>query len=443
MLFRIRHTPHPRARARKVFSVYVNDQRLSWLITKCAGAHVSFPETKVPCLHHASRLIHDIKELWAPMKILVVHSFYRQDVPSGENVAVEQMVNAMRSGGFDVTEFYRYTDLESKKPLFGLRSAVSALTGLDWSGAADSVDWSEIDVVNAHNTFPNFGSNWLKSCRRPLVTTVHNFRFTCANGLLYRDGRLCLDCVASAPWPGVKNGCYQGSVIKSIPVALGPHGKGVSSPILTASRHVIAQTPRVRELLSRTGFPPERTVLVPGFVEDLKRPISRAPIDIKYVVVGRDTPEKGVAELLAIWPAKKRLDVIGTRNSKAAAEEGNGWISFRGTLSRDVIRRELQDYTALIFPGRVWEGALPLVVREAAEAGIPVVAFDGSSAADFVRETGAGRVYYDRASLRRVLHYVEERNQFLRKTARTAFTDSLSEERWLASMTELLLRTIG
>ena len=42
----------------------------------------------------------------------------------------------------------------------------------------------------------------------------------CVNGLLFRDGRVCEDCLGRlAPWPGVLRGCYRGSRAASAAVA--------------------------------------------------------------------------------------------------------------------------------------------------------------------------------------------------------------------------------
>jgi hypothetical protein len=50
--------------------------------------------------------------------------------------------------------------------------------------------------------------------------TLHNYRLLCANGMLFRDGRPCEDCVASHPWHGVRHGCYRASKAVSVPAAV-------------------------------------------------------------------------------------------------------------------------------------------------------------------------------------------------------------------------------
>lgn len=374
------------------------------------------------------------------MKILVVHSFYRQSEPSGENVAVRQMAAALRSGGSEVVELFRFTDKECKKPLFGVRTAVSALTGLDWGRASKAVDLEEIDVINVHNVSPNFGTKWLVRTHKPVVTTVHNYRFTCANGLLFREGGQCRQCVGVFPLAAIRHGCYQKSSVKTAPVAVGPTGRGVAFPVIAASNIVVAQTRQVRDVLVETGVPPERVVEIPGFVEDQNREASPPPSTPKYVFIGRNSPEKGLRELLDIWPVGKRLDVFGTVDIGLVREGDARPIEFRGAMSRERVRHLLPNYTALIFPGLALEGAVPLVVREAMEAGVPVIALAGSSAAEFVVETRAGAVYRTRDDLSLALLAVEQESLFLRRLSRRVFVSTLSKDAWLSKMTSTLRR---
>jgi hypothetical protein len=42
-----------------------------------------------------------------------------------------------------------------------------------------------------------------------VIQFVHNYRFACANGLYFRDGRVCQDCLGKrVPWPAVTHSCY-------------------------------------------------------------------------------------------------------------------------------------------------------------------------------------------------------------------------------------------
>jgi len=180
------------------------------------------------------------------------------------------------------------------------------------------------------------------------------------------------------------------------------------------------------------GVAPTRLHLIPGFVEERNTTFIAAPAVPCFVFVGRASSEKGLAELLEIWPQEYRLDIIGSGEfgNRNPADFSN--VRFLGIRDRDWILKILPSYTALIFPGRVWEGAYPLVVREALEAGVPVVALSGSSAADLVAEEGVGAVYADEDSdnLWLALNNVISAGNDLRAAARALFEHALTEAQW-------------
>ena len=141
---------------------------------------------------------------------------------------------------------------------------------------------------------------------------------------------------------------------------------------------------------------------------------------------------------MAEWPSDWALDVIGTEGWAGTEVSAN--VTFRGRLGRDEIRAMLSNYTALVFPGLAWEGAYPLVVREALAAGLPVVARAGSGAADLVTASGAGVVFASTAEgpLREALREVVQSEGRLRARAQRYYEGALTEERWVTSTLQAL-----
>ena len=162
------------------------------------------------------------------MRVAVVHSFYRSDQPSGENVAVLQQVGALRNAGIEILEVFRSTDEESEAPLYKVRSAISVATGVDFGHPQRAISEFAPDLVHVHNTFPNFGTRWLTKLQIPIVTTLHNFRASCANGLLYRDGHICLECPTSGSKAAFVHGCWAPTKERSITPT--PRARSASSP---------------------------------------------------------------------------------------------------------------------------------------------------------------------------------------------------------------------
>lgn len=375
------------------------------------------------------------------MRIAVIHSFYRSSQPSGENTAVIQEIDALRRFGMQVHEIFRFTDDLQKGNAYKLKSAARVATGFDFSTVLEGVNRVKPDIVHVHNVFPNFGSRWLARVEVPIVTTVHNFRASCANGLLYRDGHVCLDCPQFGSRSSLKHDCYQDSKMATLPLAFSTKGGAKSNTLFSASQAIITQSNRVQDFMIGQGVPKNKLHLIPGFVEQRHSGASEPPNDARFVFVGRNTPEKGLRELLTIWPDKYRLDVIGADGTEFPAKKGSN-IQFLGIRSRSQITNSLQDYTALVFAGRAWEGAYPLVVREALEAGLPVIALAGSGAADLIAEIGDGLSYRDgsKSELENCLFNVISAKFELRQLARQFYSERLSEIEWATSLQKLYLQ---
>jgi len=355
-------------------------------------------------------------------------------MPSGENVAVLQQAKALERAGVEIVEIFRSTDEESIKPLHKARSAIHLATGIDGGHVGQQLRRANVDLVHVHNLWPNFGTRWLRHLKQPVITTVHNFRYACANGLLFRGGTTCIECPTSGSWAAVKHRCYHDSVMGSIPAALATMGGVQRNPVVQNSRVLVTQSRRVHDFMLTQGLAKSRLEYIPGFVEESPGTRDPVPRNPRFVFVGRPTPEKGLRELLLSWPSSLPLDVFGASANEWGPLPAS--VTLRGYLDRDELLRELPRYTALVFPGMAWEGAYPLAVREALAAGLPVVARDGTGAADLVLESRAGTVYEAEKehSLARALFDVIKHNAVLRKEAHTFFQDQLSEQRWLTKI---------
>ncbi|MGH3579342.1 MAG: glycosyltransferase, partial [Mycobacterium sp.] len=102
------------------------------------------------------------------------------------------------------------------------RFALSAWNPLAARLVTQRVRSSRPDVAHVHNTWYSLTPSVVAALARegiPVVATMHNFRLACVNGLLFREGRVCEDCVGRLPWPGVVHRCYRGSGVQSGMVA--------------------------------------------------------------------------------------------------------------------------------------------------------------------------------------------------------------------------------
>lgn len=363
------------------------------------------------------------------MRIAVIHSYYSSRQPSGENIAVDAQVAALREAGHDVLLVPQRTDEREQRRAYLLEAAWTVSTGSGPSPLAVLRRFAP-DIVHVHNLFPNWGTRWLKQLRTPLVATVHNFRAVCAAGTLYRSGAPCEECPTRGRAAAFMHGCYRGSRVASAPVALATHRDASRHPVVARADRVIVLSQRSVGTLCRFGLDPSKTDVIPNFVLPPPEAAQVHAPNGRWIYVGRLSPEKGILELLKDWPTNQPLDVVGDGPlAPSVARAATGSVRFLGPMSHDEVLRALPNYAGLAFPSRWQEGA-PLVALEAFASGLPVVAAPGNTAADLVVETGAGLVVGSGLTWATAIAQVAGQPSF-RAAALAAFNDNFSQAAWL------------
>jgi glycosyltransferase involved in cell wall biosynthesis len=252
------------------------------------------------------------------VRVVVVHNRYRSENPSGENHVVESDIEQLRADGVKVYPYIRDSDEIANWTALGKASlAVRPLVS-----PADSIAFRRMlrdvrpHIVHLHNTFPLI-SPWIvrtaKAQGVPVVQTVHNYRHVCVNGIFFRDGQMCTECVGkSFPWPAVKNGCYQGSRARSFPMAAA----------VAAHRGTWQLVDRFfpvgeagAEHLRSLGIPDGRIEVRVNVVDDPGVP---TPLGHGALFVGRLSAEKGIEMLLDAW----RRSGLGTQHTLSIAGDG-------------------------------------------------------------------------------------------------------------------------
>jgi glycosyltransferase involved in cell wall biosynthesis len=364
------------------------------------------------------------------MRIALVHSFYRSTVPSGENVAVLAQAQALTRAGHDVLVIARHTDDGLASKSYALRSAFTVATGRGPDPLADLRSFDP-DVVHVHNLFPNFGTRWLTAWPGPLVATLHNYRPLCANGLLFRDGCRCTDCISGGPLNALRHSCYQGSRVATLPLAIRQWRR---EPLLERADLLLVLSDRARETYAAAEPAlADRLQVVPNGLEDRWRDQSASRSG--WIFVGRVSQEKGLSELLRQWPAAEPLTILGEGPAiydlRRASPAGVDWP---GSVDQDEVQARLGRSLGLVFPGLCLEGATPLVVIEALMTATPIIALQSSAAADLVSARGCGRVYHGPSDLLLAMSEVRAGGESLRQAAREAYLSDFTVEKWVARL---------
>lgn len=361
------------------------------------------------------------------MRIAVVHSFYSESTPSGENQVVRHQVEILREAGHEVALVRVDTDSVIRAPLFRTRAALSTLTTLGRNPLSEIRSF-KADIVHVHNLFPNFGSSWLSKCQVPFVATLHNYRPMCANGLLYRDGEGCFDCLHGSSIPALIHRCYKDSLLATLPLAVRMELGSSGNPLLKHARRLICLNKEAADLYADFGVAPSRIEVLPNPVGGLLGPQVDVDSNGRWLYVGRLSAEKGLVELAVEWPDEVTLDVIGDGQLSLQLRESTPW-NFLGVLPNATVRNLLSEYQGLIFPSRCLE-MQPTAVIEAFQAGVPVVALSGNAGAKLITAHGGG-VVYEVGNLSRALRLASDQRLSLGKQGQRTYAHHFSVDTWL------------
>ena len=361
------------------------------------------------------------------MRIAVVHSFYstaRAD--GGENLAVLDQAEALAKRGHEVALVSRRTDELSQTAHYAVRSAVRVATGLGYSPLKALEDFGP-DVVHVHNLFPNFGKRWVSRWSGPVVTTLHNYRPMCAAGTQLRDDLHCEDCLGRLPLPAVQHGCYRGSRLATIPVAVGGMRGASRDALLSHADKIVVLTDRMKSAYQSAGIADRKMRVVPNFLPDERVPDPESHARSGWLYVGRLEPEKGIARLVDKWPASEDLRIVGggSQLDELQGRERRN-VHVLGRRDRTEVLDQMRRSTGLLVPS-LWLEGLPLVYVEALASGLPVLAMETNVVADLVRREGTGQAATWDENLAEILPAARDRLKHLSADCYGVFKRKYSE----------------
>ena len=334
------------------------------------------------------------------MRILKVHSYYTQ--PGGEDTVFQAETALLRSRGHEVIEY-----LEFNKKIEVMNQASVALQTL-WSYSSYQklkrfLRETKPDVAHFHNTFPLISPSAYYACQElsiPVIQTLDNQRLICPASSFYREGKLCLDCLGKTPpLPGVLHACYHDSHLHTAVVA----------SMLTLHRWLgtwqtkidtfLCSTNFYRDLFAQAGFPFDKIVVMPHFVQQQSQPVSGKKPGDYALFVGRLDPEKGINTLLEAWrlldfPLKirgsGRLDEWVREFVRQHSMDN---IEFLGRMEEQELSDLIGNARFLIMPSEGYYETFGLVIIEAYSRGVPVVASNIGVTPELVTDKQTGLLF--------------------------------------------------
>jgi glycosyltransferase involved in cell wall biosynthesis len=322
------------------------------------------------------------------LRVIQIHTRYRQQ--GGEDSVVDYEFERLRGAGHEVTRHERFNPTT---PLAAAGSMAVAISNpLAASAARRAVATFRPDVVHVHNTWFAMSPAVISAAHQiaPVAMTVHNYRLLCANGQMFRAGKVCSLCLEGSLWNGVIHNCYRDPVSSSIAAAtIGVHRHSTWRSDVDV---FLALSQFGARLLVQSGIPEEKVVVKDNFVADPgPRDIPTSRSD-RILFAGRLSDEKGILELLAnqrlFSSHGLRLMAAGDGPRRTEVETALG-SNYLGLKTPSEVTELMLNSRALVLPS-VWYEGQPRAALEAFAAGLPVLGSNQGAIGELLSGQGPG-----------------------------------------------------
>jgi glycosyltransferase involved in cell wall biosynthesis len=332
------------------------------------------------------------------LNILLSHNRYL--TRGGEDESVDSHHRLLVEKGHNVT-FYEKNNEEISE-IGKIKTAKNTIWSHDSAKEVkDLINKNKIDILDSQNFFPLISPSILSAAKKkniPVIQTLRNFRLICPNGLFFRDGGICEDCLGKRiPYPAIKNKCYKdstaGSIVASSMVSVHNYRKTWYKDV----DYFIALTNFSKEKFIESGLPAEKIIVKPNFV--YPDPGSGQGTGDYLIYVGRLTVDKGVKTLIEGWKlANKRnlkLKIIGEGPLEEYVKENmrkDSSIEYLGKLPVQEVYKYMGEAKLLIFPSE-WYETFGRVAVEAFAKGTPVIGTNIGAMNEIITEERTGFKY--------------------------------------------------
>ncbi|MEL7357658.1 MAG: glycosyltransferase [Cyanobacteria bacterium J06560_6] len=385
------------------------------------------------------------------MNVLMAHNRYQNR--AGEDRSFDAESSLLEQYG---TTVIRY--IQDNKKITGESKLKLALRTIwsqqDYKAVRKIIKEEKIDVLHVQNHFPLISPSIYYAANDegiPVVQSLRNYRLFCLNAYLFREGKVCENCLAQPiPWLGVYRKCYRDSLSASFVL----NSSLIFHRLLkTYQKKVdlfIALTEFAKKKYSENGIPKEKIVLKPNFVSAASADVAKTYSGA--IFVGRLSSEKGITTLLEAWKilgSSIPLRIVGAgpleEEVRKAVSQWPG-IEYFGLGSAEEVKDIMCNAEALIFPSLWYEG-MPRVIVEAFSVGTPVISSNLGAMSTMITHKVNGLHFTagDANSLIEQVRWMRrnvDRWMFMRKAARQQFERHYSAHNNYQALIEIYNRAL-
>ncbi|HEY2119658.1 MAG TPA: glycosyltransferase [Candidatus Acidoferrum sp.] len=333
-----------------------------------------------------------------PMNVLMLHNSYQ--FRGGEDESFESEVRMLRDAGHFVDTIHLKNDEVEQIGSFNV-----ALQSIWSKPSYDLVDGKlserQFDVLHVQNFFPLISPSVYSAARKhgvAVVQTLRNYRLLCPSTTLFRNGRICEDCLHKTfKYPGVLHACYRNSVLSSAAVATMTAFHTLKGTWRNAIDLYISLTHSSRQKFVEAGLPADKVIVKGNFVHPDPGPGDGREGFVLFA--GRLTREKGLETLLKAWAQLQNpttLKIVGDGQLSSDVQEfcrQNPTAEWLGTKSSSELKDLMGAASLFVFPSE-WYEPFGRVAIESFAKGTPVVASNMAAMAEIVEDGVNGFLFH-------------------------------------------------
>lgn len=387
--------------------------------------------------------------------ILLVHNYYQ--LPGGEDVVFRNEKKLLETHGHRVVVYTRSNnELNGYSKVRKLIAAAASVFNLKtYFDIKRIIRKERIDIVHVHNTLALISPSVFYAAIRsktPIVQTLHNFRMLCPNGIFFRKGNICEECVTKGLQYAIKRKCYHNSRPQTVLLAftIWLHRKtGIWRKVnfICLTEFNKGKLLKLNIKRSEKNKAPiidsERVFVKPNFTYEPKIDLINISVLERYAIdkqsyflyAGRLEKIKGIDFLINAW---KRMGVDAPNLIVCGTGPLEKWcrdyvhvnklstVRFMGQVPHEKLLECMHDAKALIYPSRCYEG-FPMTIIEAFSVGTPAVCSDLGNAGILVEEGITGEKY-DEGNIYDFIRLIREMTAETKDKRRKMISDRYREK---------------
>jgi len=332
------------------------------------------------------------------LRVILIHNHYQH--PGGEDKVCDAESTLLESHGHQVLRYTVHN--EAVELHWKLDLALKTIWNQTrYRELRTLFQRKKPSLVHVHNTLPLISPAIYHAAQSEgilVCLTLHNYRLLCPNALFFRNDMVCEDCMGRfLAWPGIRHACYRRSRPTTIVVSLMNSFHRLLGTWRNKIDVYIALTEFSKEKFIQAGFPKNKIVVKPNFVESgsyfFGSEIAKKREGALFV--GRLSREKGVETLLKAWKIVGHsfpLKIVGDGpltpviQNTVSDRDGIYWLGQRPIL-------EVYDLMAkartLVFPSECYE-TFGRVAMESFSQGTPVISSNIGAMAEMINHGRTG-----------------------------------------------------